>query len=336
MLGSNAARTVLTVLLAALVLLGGIRLWQVYVLAVLFGTVDALFYPAFDAFPPLILDEERLGSGNALLQGTDQGSSLLGPALAGVLIAAVGGSRGIGIAFAIDALSFAFATVALLLMRGGNRTAASTEVTDVPGRQARRLMRDIAAGLIYAWKDPILRILVIVAAAASVAINSPLSVGLATLAHSRFSGGAAAFGLMFTVLGVGGLAGTIAAGMIQRPRHRGLTIIGILLAFSVGMIAIALLPNLLIVCAILGALGITNGLVGVLLATWLQIRTAQDMLGRVMSILTFGQFGLAPLSLAVAGLLAQQSVTLLLVAAGLLMAAIALAAAASPTLRTFD
>jgi hypothetical protein len=76
--------------------------------------------------------------------------------------------------------------------------------------------------------------------------------------------------------------------------------------------------------------------VGVLLATWLQIRTAQDMLGRVMSILTFGQFGLAPLSLAVAGLLAQQSVTLLLVAAGLLMAAIALAAAASPTLRTFD
>ncbi|MGH2442784.1 MAG: MFS transporter [Chloroflexota bacterium] len=336
MLGSNALRAVLTGLLAALVLTGADRLWELYVLGALFGTVDALFYPAFDSIAPRLLEEERLGSGNALLQGSDQFSSLLGPAIAGVIIATFSGD-GIGIAFGFDAISFAVAAVALVLVKGGGRLAPviESEGSGTSGAKA-SLVREIVAGLSYAWKDPVLRVLLLVAAAASIAINSPLSVGLAVLARNRFSSGAAAFGVMFTVFGAGALIGTIVAGTMQTPRRRGATIIGLLLAFAAGLIAIALLPNLIVVSALLGLLGIGNGFVGVMLVTWMQLRTDPGMMGRVMSVLAFSQFGVAPVSLVVAGALAQYSVTFLFVAAGIVIGGVALAATSSRPLRTFD
>jgi len=337
MLGSNAVRTLLTAVLAGLVISGDMRLWELYVLAVWFGAVDAIFYPAFDTMAPTILDEDRLAGGNALLQGSTQLSSLAGPALAGLTIAAFAGRSGVGIAFGVDAATFAFATVLLAMMRIARNDSESGAMTSrALNAHSSGIFREVKAGLAYAWRDPILRPLLGIVAAASIAVNSPLAVGLPSLAFSRFSGGAAAFGLMFTAFGLGSLAGTIAAGGVHSPRFRGPILIGLVLGFGLGIIAIALVPSFPIICALLGVLGVGQGYVGVLLVTWIQIRTDSNILGRVMSILAFGQFGVAPLALVAAGFLAQRSVTLLFVTAGLVMGAAALGSLASRPLRTFD
>jgi MFS family permease len=121
MLISNALRAAFVGVLAILVLSGSADLWQLYVLAAVFGIVDAFFWPALSAMVPMLVVEDRLPAANALMQGSQQLTGLLGPALAGLLVAAVG----TGLAFGIDAASFGVAALALVLIRGGRRPAVA-------------------------------------------------------------------------------------------------------------------------------------------------------------------------------------------------------------------
>jgi MFS family permease len=335
MLVSNAFRSILVGLLAALVLTNFIQLWELYVLAFLFGTVDALFYPAFDTMPPRLLEEKNLAAGNGLVQISMQISGLIGPALAGIIIAVLGGRSGNGIAFALDAASFAVSAASLLLVRDVIAGAHAGEaMTTEAHTGARSMLVEVRAGLRYAWSDPVIRVLLGLALMAGVAISSPMDVGLATLAHSRFSAGAAAFGIMFTIFGVGSLIGMIGTGVFGIERRRGMMLIIIVTIVGSCVVGIGLFPNFPTVCVLLGVIGIAGGYVNVMVTTWLQTRTAQAMMGRVMSLMSLSSVGLAPLSLAASGILAQHSVSVLFVCAGGLMLLTGLGAGLSRSVRT--
>ena len=118
MLTSNLLRGVVVGTLAALVLSGNAQLWQLYVLAGIFGVVDAFFYPAMHTILPMVVAERQLPAANALVQGAEQFAGLVGPALAGLLVAAVQ----TGPAFAIDSASFIISALCLALLRGGRRS----------------------------------------------------------------------------------------------------------------------------------------------------------------------------------------------------------------------
>jgi MFS family permease len=336
LLGSDTVRAALIGLLAALVLVGFGRLWQLYILALLFGTVDALFYPAFDSIAPRILAADSLTSGNALLQGSVQASNLVGPLLAGLLIAAVGGLRGSGLAFALDAVSFGVSALTLALMTDRSQSPVSIGAETEARSVATTLIGEIKAGIGYAWQDPVIRALLGIILVASVTITSPLDIGLPTLAHSRFVGGAAAFGIMITVFGLGALLGTLVAGVVGQPRQRGVMVGLLTLAFSLGLAVIGFTTNLLVAAATLGILGIGNGFINVVVMTWLQQRVDAKLLGRVMSLVAFAQFGVSPMGLILAGVMVQYSVTLLFLAAGGLLLVTALATLANRTVRAFD
>jgi MFS family permease len=287
--------------------------------------------------PPFLLPEERLGSGNALLQGSAQLASLLGPALAGVIIAAVGTTTGNGSAFAVDAASFFLAVVTLLLMRGGrHRRALAGRQGDEQdlGEQA-GLVGAIIQGISYVWHDTTLRVMLCVVMAANFAVSGPADVGLAALAHNRF-GSAAAFGIMLSAFGLGALCGTIVAGSLGTLRRRGIVLIGVAATFSIGLLLIGLAPNAIVASAVLAILGASNGFIGVDILTWLQAGTAESMMGRVMSLFTFANFGLIPLSLVASGAIAQVNLTGLFMLGAGLMGVVTLAVAASPTMRHFD
>jgi MFS family permease len=83
MLGSNVLRTVVVALVATLVLTGNAQLWQLYVLAFMFGVVDAFFYPALNTMVPMLVTDRQLPPANGLVQVMQQVSGLMGPALAG-------------------------------------------------------------------------------------------------------------------------------------------------------------------------------------------------------------------------------------------------------------
>ena len=75
-------------------LIGQIDIWTIYLIAFAFGVADAFMFPAASAFPPRLLPPERLISGNSLLQGTAQLTLVVGPLIAGALIALLGSVSG--------------------------------------------------------------------------------------------------------------------------------------------------------------------------------------------------------------------------------------------------
>ena len=317
MLASNAIRAVVVGVLAALVLSGRAELWHLYAFAGIFGVVDAFFYPALSTIVPMLVPDWQLSPANALVQGSQQIMGLVGPALAGALIAIVQ----TGPAFVIDAASFGVAALALVLISGGRRHADPAADADRPN-----VLASIAGGVRAAWADPAVRAMVVLIAAFNFAFTGPVSVGFAFLADHRFDGGPAAFGLLFSAFGGGAVMGAIVAGSIQRLRHLGAIFMAIAVALGIGLALIGLAPTLPVAIGIIAVMGVLIGFINVQAIAWLQSRVPDDLRGRVMSLVTLASIGLAPVSLAIAGALVDLgAVTLTFVAAGAIVIAAALA-----------
>jgi len=295
MLYSNAFRAVVVGIVAALVLTGNAALWQLYIMAAIFGVVDALFYPALNAVVPMLVDEPTLAPANALMQGSQQFATLIGPALAGFVVAWVQ----TGPAFAFDAVSFAVAATALVFVRGGRRTTAAGE--HATGDAKPSLLATIRAGLGYAWADPAVRSLILLTAAFNFAFTGPLLVGLPFMSDHGLGGGSATFGLLLSGFGAGALFGAIAAGSIARLPRMGTVVLLIAIGLGIGLGLLGVAPNVATAFALLLAMGLGAGFLNVNIISWLQGRTAEEMRGRVMSMVMLGSVGLAPFSYALAG-----------------------------------
>ncbi|MEO8638973.1 MAG: MFS transporter [Chloroflexota bacterium] len=310
MLYSNAFRAVVVGILAALVLTETAELWHLFVMAGIFGVVDALFYPAVNTILPMLVDEERLPPANALMQGSQQLAGLIGPVLAGLLIASVQ----IGVAFLVDAVSFAIAATALLFVLGGRRAAPAEDSADGPRPG---LLGTIGDGFRFAWSDPAVRSLILLTAAFNLAFNGPLLVGLPFLAETRLGGGSATFGILLGAFGAGSLLGAAGAGSISRVPKLGTVVLATAMGMGAAFGLLGLAPNVWSACAILAVIGVGAGFVNVHIFSWLQGRTADDMRGRVMSMVMLGAIGLAPLSYGIAGAIVDLgAVTIMFATAG--------------------
>ncbi|MGZ8513561.1 MAG: MFS transporter [Candidatus Limnocylindrales bacterium] len=342
MLVSNVVRAMLTALIAALVFGSQIQLWQLIVAGAIFGTVDAVFYPAISTIVARLVRPEQLPSANALLQGTQQLMSTVGPALAGIAVALIG----IGSAFAIDAASFAVAATALwLIRRDGVAVPIAPQATDAPvdgpptptapladasTTQPRAehpsLLTALVEGVRAVLGDPTLRILVILSAAFNVAFTGPVVVGLPWLVRVRFEGDASMLGLLLAVFGAGSVIGIALVGSLPRPRSLGVLVLGIGAGLGIGLAAIGLVPWQASL-AILLLEGAGVGYLNVSIISWTQVRTEPHLLGRTMSFLMLGSVVAAPLSLAMAGVLVDTGATAMFLLAGGLLVAVCVAGA---------
>ena len=334
MIGSNAARMLLTGLLAGLVATNLIQLWMLYALALLFGLADAFFFPAQTSIVPQLVDADQLQQGNALIQGTATLSLLVGPILAGTAISwldrgVARSTSGIALAFAIDSLSFIASIITLSLMRI-ERSKAHAENTKSG------VIASIRQGLLYVWNDSTLKIVFPIVMGLNVLINGPVAVGIPVIARTRFAEGAAAFGLIMSLFGGGALVGTALAGTLPKPSNKwlGTVSLSVLSVMGIGLAAIGIAPTMYIAAAAGLMMGTANGYANILLITWLQQKVAPELTGRIMSLVMFAAIGLNPLSTALAGALIGLNVTVLLVCSGILMTGFTLAAAFSHTVRT--
>lgn len=338
MLGSNLARMGLVATLAALTMAGSIELWMIYAFALIFGLADAFFFPAQSAIVPRLIGTERLQTGNSIIQGTAQLSLFLGPALAGLLIALLDGGAaadgvpdmwGIGVAFALDAVSFVASVTALSLMR---MERPPVEATPADGRKT-GVFSSIGEGLSSVWSDRLLRYYFVLIAAANLLITGPFSVGIPVLADTRYAGGAAAFGIILSAFGAGSLGGVVIAGATRRPSARRFpaAMLGLTAFSGVSLVLLGVMPSLVPSASVAACMGAAQGYVVIQFVTWLQIRTPQHMLGRTMSMLMFAVMGLTPVSNTVAGALIQFSATGVLMGAGVLMVLVVAVGALSPS-----
>jgi hypothetical protein len=236
-------------------------------------------------------------------------------------VAAVGG----GAALAVDAAASVLAAALVVSLPGGGSSAEA--------RQGSSTLGDIREGLLYAWRDVPLRVMLIVVGVLNLGALGAIEVGLPTLAFQRFSEGATALGATFAAWGIGSTVGSIVAGTRPTPARFGLSVIAMVALIGAGIAAAGLAPSLPILVAVMVVLGLVEGAGTTYLLSWLQRRTDPSMQGRVMAIAMLASVGLEPVALAVAGAVAAQDLGLLFWASAIAIELTAVGAALSRSVR---
>ena len=319
--------------IAALALSGQVSIPLLAVLGALFGAADALYMPAQQAFLPRTLEPDRLPSANALLQGTYQVASILGPPLAGAVIALTS----TGVAFAVDATSFVLASIVILMLSKTSpaRAASPTGDETTAAEPHEGFRTAIAGGIRYVLRDRALLLTMVISLVINLALNGPVMIGMPWLADQRFGVGPAGLGLLVAAWSVGALVGVIVAGSITRERQ-GWIVLGAVVVCGIGELLVGVLPSFAGAWISLAVLGVAIGYANIVAISWIQRRVDHAMTGRVMSLVMLMGFGITPLSLALSGLLVDLDATVLFVGAGLLVLATALVAAGAGFVRLVD
>jgi len=343
---------VLLAVLAALVLAGSLTLWMVYALSLGIGLATAFSIPAGVAMMPHVVTRHQLQAANGVNLGLRQLTMFLGPLLAGVLIALFGdatavhpsgsgearaNATGIGLAFALDALSFAVSAWTLAQVRtlGGGAPSAAAPVAP-----PQAVLASVAQGLAHFWRDRELRTCFLYWSAIALFIMGPIHIAIPVLASSAPELGAAAFGIIVGAHGAGTLLGMVVSGMVPRLRigSLGMTILAFDAVIGALFMPMGLITAVWQGAALMLAIGLLGGFMQVSVFTWIQQRVPPMLLGRAMSLFMFIFMGLAPISAAVTGWL-MKSVTLtqLFVASGgTLVVLAALALVLTPMRRVSD
>ena len=304
MMSAASARTVLVTVIGFLLWGRLLHLWELYVLGFLFGVADAFAWPAATTLLPSLVRREQLVAANSVFQTTGQLTAIVAPAPAGLAIKVLGTAW----AFFIDAISFLFIIAALWRLPDPPRAASAAKPP---------VWRSILDGIAYVRRDVPLRSLMLVAAMLNFCISGPIGVGLPYLVKTKF-GSPAAYGLVVSAVAAGGLLGALLAGILKIKR-RGLLLLGACVVISAGIASIGMLGRLWLIMAALAFVGCSAGVANVHIAAWIQQRIDATVRGRVFSVLMLGNFGLMPLSLAVAGLMIAWNLKLMFAIAGMSM-----------------
>ncbi len=317
MMATATARAVCVATIGIMLWVGTMRMWELYTVVVLFGVADAFAAPAASAYLPSLVTREQMVPASSLRQTSVLLTTIVGPAPAGLVINALG----VASAFLIDAFSFAFIIGALW------------KLPDPPVSHSahKKVLHAIAEGIAYVVRDVPLRAFMLLAAMLNFCISGPVVVGLAYLTSAR-PGGAATYGFMISAVAAGSLLGAVLAGAWKMQR-RGVMVLVASLVLSICLGSIALLGNAWSIAGILFIMGTTAGLVNVHIGAWIMQRIETSVRGRVSSVLMLASVGMAPVSLAVAGLLVAWSLKGMFLIAGAAMLLTAAGAALPKSVR---
>jgi MFS family permease len=291
MIVTDLIRAALHAGLAVLIFVGEVRIWQVVAIEACFGAAQAFFQPAYTGLVPQTVPEPLIQEARALTESMANLATLLGPALATLLVLGIGP----GEAFAFDAATFVLS--AALLTRVSPRAR---------GRVAEpaRMLEDLRAG----WREVVSRrwvwaTIVVVAAGAILCVDAPWFALAPSVARDRY-GGVGVFGWVETVVGAGAVVGSL-AGLAWRPRRPLRTGLLIALAGPLLSVVFALLAPLAVVLVMALAAGMGFSLFLIWWETALAHHIPPHALSRVSSYDWMGSLVLLPVGYLVAGPLAS-------------------------------
>ncbi|MCB8980910.1 MAG: MFS transporter [Ardenticatenaceae bacterium] len=335
MLVSDVARLGLVGLLATAVFTGTVQLWLVYAFSLGFGLVAGFAIPASNSIVPMIVSEKDLQAGNSVVMGIGQLMGFVGPVTAGILIGQYAESLwGVGLAFAIDAVTFAISAVTLWFMQNkGNLTNTAANPANEETAWAA-----IKVGLKYVWQDKALRLMFFIIAAVNFLFVGPMLVGIPVLADQQLPEGATAFGLLMSGFAGGNLVGFLVAGLLPQPDKKALRflLLTLLTIFGAVLGVMGFINHTWVDFGLMVLLGLGTGYVTILLFTSIQARVPKTMLGRIMSLLMLSSNGLIPISQAISGVITAWSLPYLFVLAGGLLILVTLWTAGQPALGSFS
>jgi len=286
-IGSDAVRCAAVLAVAALLFLTSPGLWPLALLAVVFGTVDAVFMPAVGALPARVTSRDQLAR--------VQGMRGLGIRFASIVGAPLGG---LGVAIGGAAAAFAFAGLLIavsvpLLISVRMRELPTDDKADA--RPASPL-GDLRAGLRYIRGHRVLAPLMLAIALGDLGFVGPLNVGLTLLADER-GWGASGMGWVLSGFGTGAGAAALLLTVRGRLPHAGQIAGWSIIAGSVAIGALAYVPGVLAAVGVALLIGLLAGLSGAMCGALLQTQAAPAYLGRVTAVSGLVSLGFAPLSM---------------------------------------
>ena len=290
-MATQASAMAISIALAIVTLTGTATLPIVYALAALGGIALAFDAPGRQSLTFQMVGPRELPNAVALNSGLFNGSRIIGPAIAGLVIAAVG----TGLCFMLNAVSFLAVLTALALVR-------EDELRTVEKDPSARVIDGIRRAFAHAWADPQLRlILAVVTVVSTVGFNFHVLVPL--LAADTLHVGPEGFGFLSAAFGLGALVGALAAATFRGASWR-LFAIG---TGSFGVLALMLAPvqNAVLAGILLVGIGVSFTLFTANANALVQLAAPDYLRGRLISIYLLAFVGVAPVGGLFAGWLAE-------------------------------
>ncbi|HYI14237.1 MAG TPA: MFS transporter [Thermomicrobiales bacterium] len=292
---TQAISAVLAGTLAILTFTDTIQLWQIYLLGFLLGVNNAFDMPTRQAFVVEMVGKDDLPNAIALNSSLFNAARIVGPAVAGALLAAFGPA----VCFAINSVSYIAVISGLLMMQVA--PLARAQVTQ-------RRLEQIREGLRYVRRTPeILRPVVLVGFVATFGMNTNIWVPL--LAKNDLDGGASGFGLLMSAMGVGSLIGALGLAFLVTSVKRWMLFttaaalgVGNLILALVGAIPLAIPVAMLV----LAGIGLVSTTTMAMANTTVQTAAPDEMRGRIMSVYTTVFTGTAPFGALIASAIANR------------------------------
>ncbi len=288
---TNATSMVLALILGFAALFNLVTIPLIAVLSFLLGVVNALDMPTRQSFTIEMVGREALPSAIALNMGMFNASRVIGPAIAGLLIARFGNAG----AFILNGLSFIAPIIALLLMHVS---------TDVPNTHFNPLPA-IKEGLIYTFNHSLIKSLIIFTTFLSIFGFSYATI-LPVIAKNIFNQGADGLGIMYAASGIGALAGTALIGVTTKKFSALQLIVAGTIVFALALIAFSLTANFTLALVLLFIQGIAMTLPFAMINSSIQHHVEDSVRGRVSSIYTLAFMGMQPFGSFQVGFLADR------------------------------
>lgn len=274
---TQACQVVTSLILGTLVVTGTIEFWHIYVIGFANSTLSAFDAPARNSFYPSLIPRTDFQNAVTLSSVIFRLSTLVGPAVAGVLIATVGPAS----PFFVNAASYFAIIGALLLIR--------TRTTAVAG--PRTSLRSSAwGGVQYARRSPVLPL--ILGTEAILSIFGHNSALITIFARDVLHVGPEGLGLLLSAIGAGAIIGTIVLVGTGELRRKGAIMIGAGLLYAVALLGFSVSTSFALSIAVLFVLGVADAFWGAMRNTIVQLAAPDAFRGRVMSLITVTSRGL--------------------------------------------
>ncbi|WP_330329206.1 MFS transporter [Streptomyces sp. NBC_00536] len=326
---SSWARAALMVSVGLIGMTGSLTVVMLCCAAAAFGAVDAFFQPARASILPSVVDKELLAPANALLAVGTKVSSILGPAVGGMVVALSDAP----VAFLVDGVCFALCGLCVSRIRTVPRAADEDSSADVAPEAGDSLLTRMRAGLRYALEDPRIRSILVVDTVMTFCYAGTFTVGFATLAKVDLHGGSMTLGLLNGALAGGAMLGTLVGGSLSGLPRVGLLISALAGWLAVGMGVLGLVDSTVTAFVTVLVMGFGIGFQGVFGLSWIQRTIDPSVLSRVISIDMVLGYAMAPLSLILCGALAQHGSGPMFAVSGAVLALTALGVLSSRAVR---
>jgi MFS family permease len=311
-IATQTASMLLAFVLAALTLGGSIQVWEIFVLSALLGIVNAFDIPARQAFLVEMTNRDDLINAIALNSSAFNGARIIGPAVAGILVAAVGE----GWCFFANAVSYIAVISGLLMMRVAPFKPQATAVS---------ALRHVGEGFRFVAHTAPIRALLLLVGVMSLA-GMPYTVLMPIFADRILNSGAQGLGLLMGVSGAGALGGALILAARRGVGGLGRWVAIAAAAFSAALIAFAYARSFWLAAALLVPIGFSAMIQMGSSNTLIQIMTPDHLRGRVLSAYSMMLMGMAPIGALVAGVMAEHIGAPATVAAGAITCGIGAAA----------